>query len=165
MKLSYENYLLVNVICECLCRSALDLSKYLLAKILKICQKDGVNVGTSKQTVNPVSSDWAGNVISVFPDVSTRNIHACNTTFSDFCAKASLLQSVSLQGLSKNGLIAFFLNVFHTILLHAFIVLGVPSSGLDWRSLKVAASYEIAGDLMSLKDIDETILGKCYCWL
>jgi hypothetical protein len=41
-------------------RSALDLSKYLLAKILKICQKDGVNVGTSKQTVNPVSSDWAG---------------------------------------------------------------------------------------------------------
>ena len=58
-------------------------------------------------------------------------------------------------------MVAFFLNVFHTILLHAFIVLGVPTSGMEWRSLKAAASYEVAGDLMSLKDIDETILGFC----
>jgi hypothetical protein len=93
--------------------------------------------------------------------VSVINHRACDVVLaSDFCAKASLLQSVTLKGLSKNGLVAFFLNVFHTILLHAFVVLGVPSSGLDWRTLKVAASYEIAGDLMSLKDIDETILGE-----
>jgi hypothetical protein len=73
---------------------------------------------------------------------------------------------VSLLSLSKDDLIAFFLNIYHTLLLHSFIVLGVPSSAVDWKTLKNTASYEIAGDLMTLKDIDEVILGErfftCY---
>lgn len=113
-------------------RGALILSKQILRKILKICQNT-----KDKNVVNPDITDWV-----------------------EFSEKVSLLQSVSLHDLTKEDLIAFFLNVYHTLLLHAFVVLGVPSSNTDWRTLKMTASYEIAGDLITLKDIDEVILGN-----
>eukprot|EP00602_Paraphysomonas_sp_CaronLab_P012907 CAMPEP_0185039814 /NCGR_PEP_ID=MMETSP1103-20130426/37115_1 /TAXON_ID=36769 /ORGANISM="Paraphysomonas bandaiensis, Strain Caron Lab Isolate" /LENGTH=1342 /DNA_ID=CAMNT_0027578857 /DNA_START=175 /DNA_END=4203 /DNA_ORIENTATION=- len=112
--------------------SSIELSKQLLCRILKICENCG-----HKRNVSPASSDWV-----------------------EFSEMAALLQSVTLVGLTKPCLVAFFLNIFHTILLHAFVVLGMPSSGMEWRSFKIAASYEIAGDLMSLRDIDEYILGN-----
>jgi hypothetical protein len=88
-------------------------------------------------------------------------VNPSSTDWVEFSERASLLQAVSLSTLSKPERIAFFLNVFHTLLLHAFVVLGMPSSGMDWRTLKISASYEIAGDVVSLRDIDEYILGRC----
>lgn len=73
-----------------------------------------------------------------------------------------MLQSITLIDLSKSDLIAFFLNIYHTLLLHAYVVLGVPTSGIDWKALKSSISYEISGDIMTLRDIDEIILGKYY---
>jgi hypothetical protein len=111
----------------------MTLSKQILRRILTISKQN-----SHKNSINPEITDWI-----------------------EFSEKVSFLQSVSLSSLSKDDLIAFFLNIYHTLLLHSFIVLGVPSSGNDWKSLKTTASYEIAGDLMTLKDIDEVILGQC----
>jgi hypothetical protein len=114
------------------CRYPLTLSKQILRGILNISKQT-----TGKNSVNPEITDWI-----------------------EFSEKVSTLQSVSLRELTKSDLIAFFLNIYHTLLLHSFVVLGVPSSGTDWKSLKASASYEIAGDLMTLRDIDEVILGN-----
>ena len=113
-------------------RYPLTLSKQILRGILNISKQT-----TGKNYVNPDATDWI-----------------------EFSEKVSNLQSVSLLDLTKSDLIAFFLNIYHTLLLHSFIVLGVPSSGTDWKTLKSSASYEIAGDLMNLRDIDEVILGN-----
>ena len=40
------------------CRSAVELSKHLLIKILRICQRDSGS--QPKQAVSPVSSEWTG---------------------------------------------------------------------------------------------------------
>lgn len=111
---------------------ALILSQQILRQILNISKNTN-----SKNSVNPDVTDWI-----------------------DFSEKVSMLQSITLEELTKHDLIAFFLNVYHTLLLHAYIVVGVPASGIDWRTLKGSVSYEIAGDIMTLRDIDEVILGK-----
>ncbi len=39
-------------------------------------------------------------------------------------------------------------------------MLGVPSGGREWKVFKESVCYEIFGDILSLQDIDEILLGN-----
>ena len=115
--------------------SPVELSQDVLRRIVRYCnpRNDALNSSVGGNS----SSEWV--------------------QFSD---RIHLLQIVSLGDLTRDELTAFFLNVYHTLLTHAFVVYGVPSRAREWKSLKEKAVYEIAGDLVSLRDIDEIILGN-----
>ena len=118
----------------------LALSKRVLRRIQHICNPSAANFkvdSVSPQASNSSAFEWV-----------------------DFSDDIVLLQTISLLELSRDELIAFFINVYHTLLTHAFIMYGIPSRALTWRALKRDAAYEIAGDLISLRDIDEVILGN-----
>ena len=54
---------------------------------------------------------------------------------------------------------AFFLNIFHTLLLHALLVLGPPPADLRrWNSFFHKVSYECVGHILSLAEIEHNIL-------
>ena len=117
--------------------SPVNLSQELLRKIVHICNPNDDPLNTSFDNSNPSSYEWIA--------------------FSD---RVCLLQTVALQDLTRDEITAFFLNIYHTLLTHAFIVYGVPGRPMEWKSFKSKAAYEIAGDVMSLRDIDEIILGN-----
>ena len=75
-------------------------------------------------------------------------------------AHAHLLAQVDLSGLSSNGLLAFFLNLYHVLHFHIRVTLGEPRSlSLEQRTAFFSEyGYVVNGDKYSLNDIEHGIL-------
>jgi len=73
-----------------------------------------------------------------------------------FLDKTTFLKHLSLDALvleSKDAL-CFFVNLYHTLLKHAILILGAPGSAYPWRSFFLSASYEIGDDVFSLAELE-----------
>ena len=79
--------------------------------------------------------------------------------FAEFADTTNYLKTANIAPLSNLEKIGFFLNVFHTLLLHALLVLGPPSANVKkWKSFFHKISYECAGHILSLSEIEQNIL-------
>ena len=79
--------------------------------------------------------------------------------FAALVDSTNFLKSISLAGMPDVERMAFFLNIFHTLLLHALLVLGPPAADLaHWNSFFSRISYEISGHILSLAEIEHNIL-------
>lgn len=58
---------------------------------------------------------------------------------------------------SSDEAVAFFLNLYHTLLQHALLLLGPPSSK-DWASFFSSISYEVGGDVFSLTEMEHCVI-------
>eukprot|EP00163_Fabomonas_tropica_P007452 TRINITY_DN17175_c0_g2_i1.p1 TRINITY_DN17175_c0_g2~~TRINITY_DN17175_c0_g2_i1.p1 ORF type:complete len:807 (+),score=169.91 TRINITY_DN17175_c0_g2_i1:300-2423(+) len=83
---------------------------------------------------------------------------ASSPGFASFAFAVSDLHTVTLHGMSEDSRIAFFLNVYHTLLLHALVDIGPPSSVMQRKGFYTNICYEVAGRLYSLADIEHGIL-------
>lgn len=60
--------------------------------------------------------------------------------------------------------LAFFVNVYNALVLHAFLIHGgFPASYLEWRYITKSAHYSIGGSAYSLDDILHGILRGMCC--
>lgn len=59
--------------------------------------------------------------------------------------------------LHSDEAVAFFLNLYHTLLQHALLLLGPPSSK-DWASFFSSISYEVGGDVFSLTEMEHCVI-------
>lgn len=71
---------------------------------------------------------------------------------------ASALQVVDFTALSGADKIAVYLNVFHSMVLHAMIVIGPPASWSSWPSFFNFFSYMICFDFISMSEFEHNIL-------
>jgi hypothetical protein len=71
---------------------------------------------------------------------------------------ASALQVADFTALSGSDKIAVYLNVFHTMVLHAMIVIGPPASWSSWPSFFNFFSYMICFDFISMSEFEHNIL-------
>lgn len=64
-----------------------------------------------------------------------------------------------------------FLNLYHCLLLHAFLVVGVPTTLFKWPTFFGSYSYEAFGDVFSLAELEHCIIRageqgiECRLWL
>ena len=65
---------------------------------------------------------------------------------------------VEIKSLSASERTAFWLNVINTMLLHSFIVNGIPKSRKQRAVIQKNMSYEIDGRKYSINDIEHAIL-------
>ena len=83
-----------------------------------------------------------------------------------FLDLVSVLPCINLEkyNLSHEELLCIYLNLYHTMLLHAVLVAGVPSSSLKWPSFFNTLSYEAFGDVFSLAELEHSIIkhGKSF---
>lgn len=83
---------------------------------------------------------------------------AKSEAFRQYMLAAAELQRVQLVGLTHDELLAFFVNLYNIVCLHAYVVHGPPSNfwrrWIFFRSL----SYRVAGLDMTLDDIEHGIL-------
>jgi hypothetical protein len=75
-----------------------------------------------------------------------------------FLDSASELKRASVQNLSEAERLAFFLNVYHTMISHAFLVLGPPDSSLKWLTYFNNIAYEVSDDIFSLAELEHCIV-------
>jgi hypothetical protein len=62
--------------------------------------------------------------------------------------------------------VSMFLNLYHTMVLHAFLVVRVPSSMQEWPNVFSGCAYEAFGDVFSISDLEHGVIrgGERNCW-
>ena len=75
-----------------------------------------------------------------------------------FLDSAAKLKQAFVLGLSENARLAFFLNVYHTMISHAYLVLGPPDSSLKWITYFNNVAYEVGDDIFSLAELEHCII-------
>jgi hypothetical protein len=76
----------------------------------------------------------------------------------DFLDCAAALKDANAYDLNDDERLAFFLNVYHVVIMHAFIVLGPPKSGLEWLTYFNNFAYQCSDDVFSLTELEHNII-------
>jgi len=75
-----------------------------------------------------------------------------------FLDSAAELKRASVDNLDEESRLAFFLNVYHVMISHAFLLLGPPDSGLQWINYFNCQAYQVGDDLFSLSELEHCII-------
>jgi hypothetical protein len=96
------------------------------------------------------------------------------TTKAPTCLPVAWQQTVSLAGATEEARLAFGLNLYNTMLLHGLIERGAPeqggqglrSGGMAGRSWLANVRYKVAGEVLTLADLEQALLrgGTWVCW-
>ena len=72
----------------------------------------------------------------------------------DFLASVAALKRVDLLPLTERSRLVFFLNLYHTMVIHSYLVLGFPRGALNWISFFNGVGYEVGDDILSLTELE-----------
>jgi len=78
--------------------------------------------------------------------------------FQAFGNATAELQLIKVHNLSNNQKLVFWLNLYNTLMLHAYVSVGQPDDHHSWLKFQRASCYEIDGHLYSLWDIEHCVL-------
>lgn len=78
--------------------------------------------------------------------------------FAEFVDASEELQRVNLNSLSREERMAFFINVYNALVIHATCVFGTPKNTLERLDFFSKASYDIGGSTYTCDDIENGIL-------
>lgn len=76
----------------------------------------------------------------------------------DFLDCAAALKEADAYSLTEDERVAFFLNVYHTMIMHAYIVLGPPDSSLKLINYFNNIAYQCSDDVFSLSELEHNII-------
>jgi hypothetical protein len=71
---------------------------------------------------------------------------------------AAALKDADAYSLDEDERLAFFLNLYHVMIMHAYIVLGPPDTSLKWLSYFNTISYQCSDDVFSLAELEHNIV-------
>jgi len=75
-----------------------------------------------------------------------------------FLMSTASLKLANLRDLTEDARLVFFLNLYHVMVLHAFLVLGPPNSALQWIPYFNNIAYEANDDIFSLTELEHCII-------
>ncbi|GMH71831.1 hypothetical protein TL16_g05758 [Triparma laevis f. inornata] len=81
-----------------------------------------------------------------------------NENLKAFLNHASELKRCHIGGLSEKAKLTFFLNLYHLMITHAYLVLGTPTSSFKWISYFNMISYQVDDDIFSLTELEHCII-------
>ena len=68
------------------------------------------------------------------------------------------LKTAHLHELGETQKKAFFLNLYHVMVMHAFLVLGPPDSSFKWISYFNNIAYQVSDDIFSIAELEHNII-------
>ncbi|CAE8616402.1 unnamed protein product, partial [Polarella glacialis] len=75
-----------------------------------------------------------------------------------FMDSTCLLKAIRFDGWTDSELLAFWLNVYHCMLLHGLLVFGVPKSQSERKNFHSRVTYLIGATPVSLRELETEIL-------
>lgn len=75
-----------------------------------------------------------------------------------FLEVAASLKDTVTDNLSEDKKLAFFLNLYHVMISHAFLVLGPPNWSLVWINYFNNVAYQAGDDIFSLTELEHCII-------
>ncbi|KAM7380697.1 hypothetical protein PAMP_003975 [Pampus punctatissimus] len=83
---------------------------------------------------------------------------SANPAFERYCELAVQLQRVELLSLSREERLAFFINIYNTLVIHGNLRLGFPTNMWQRYRFFNYVSYLIGGEVFTLQDIENGVL-------
>ncbi|XP_058214045.1 uncharacterized protein LOC131325673 isoform X2 [Rhododendron vialii] len=77
----------------------------------------------------------------------------------EFRSLVSRLEEVDPKKMKHEEKLAFWINVHNVLVMHAYLVYGIPGSNLKRISLLLKAAYNVGGQIISVDMIQSSILG------
>ncbi|KAJ9152891.1 hypothetical protein P3X46_026399 [Hevea brasiliensis] len=77
----------------------------------------------------------------------------------DFRSLVSQLEAADPRKLKQEEKLAFWINVHNALVMHAFLVYGIPCSSMKRTSLLLKAAYNVGGHTVNVDMIQNSILG------
>jgi Protein of unknown function, DUF547 len=146
-----------------LIRNPNRLVETLLQKAFRLCASPNSGDGGkgTNMTMTSLADGESENYVAV--DLSEDEMPIdVQCAWIEFLDGVSLLQAIDLKysGLGSEELLCLMLNVYHCLLIHAFLVVGVPNGASKWRSFYCSSSYEAFGDVFSLIELEHCIIRR-----
>ncbi|CAN4107601.1 unnamed protein product [Withania somnifera] len=88
----------------------------------------------------------------------SRSLDGVEQMLKQFRYLVSKLEEVSFKEMRHEEKLAFWINVHNVLVMHAFLVHGIPTSNLKRVSLLLKAAYNIGGNTVSVDMIQNSIL-------
>ena len=79
-------------------------------------------------------------------------------SYLDFHSATSELSQVTVEYLSHNQKLAFWINTFNLMALHAHIEIGQPETPEEWYNFQHRACYQIQGQIYSMLQVEHCVL-------
>jgi hypothetical protein len=77
----------------------------------------------------------------------------------DFLVCAARLKNANVATLANDTQkIVFFLNLYHVMIMHAYLVIGPPDHGLQWINYFSHIAYQVGDDIFSLTELEHCII-------
>ena len=81
-----------------------------------------------------------------------------NENLKNFLNQSSQLKKCHIGSMSERAKLTFFLNLYHLMITHAYLILGVPTSSFKWVSYFNMISYQVDDDIFSLTELEHCII-------
>jgi hypothetical protein len=110
-----------------------------------------------QQEINP--NDLIESILTtIFFLCQSDHTRANDREWVKFWDDISLLQTIKLIGLTETQRLAFFLNLYHVMVLHACLMFGPPPAWNHWNAFFNNISYVVSFELVSIAELEYCIL-------
>jgi len=111
---------------------------------------------TSKQTAPEYTMELAERALTKVLALQPKGPD--DNDLGDFLDCAAALKDADVYSLSEDQKFAFFLNVYHAMIMHTYIVQGPPDSSIKLINYFNLISYQVSDDVFSLAELEHNII-------
>ncbi|KAH0643070.1 hypothetical protein KY290_034674 [Solanum tuberosum] len=133
---------------------------------------------STEQKRSPLSSRSSTNVIIPQHDIKEERDWFCKSTIeiswiatdknnvsrasyaiSNYRVLVEQLERVNLSQMETNNKMAFWINLYNSLVMHAYLAYGIPQNSLRRLALFHKAAYNVGGQVISANAIEQSIFG------
>ncbi|KAG9452276.1 hypothetical protein H6P81_005180 [Aristolochia fimbriata] len=132
-------------------------------KTIKVCSPLPSKVSTNVVLPQGNSADglkWPCKSMTEVSWISTdkNQYHRASYAISSYRVLVEQLERVNANQMENNAKLAFWINVYNSLVMHAFLTYGVPHGSLRRVALFHKAAYNIGGHIVTASVIEHSIL-------
>ncbi|KAJ0049636.1 hypothetical protein Pint_15852 [Pistacia integerrima] len=103
--------------------------------------------------------DWSCKSMVEISWISTDKSHLSRASYAinNYRVLVEQLERVTVSQMESNTRIAFWINVYNALVMHAYLAYGIPHSSLRRLALFHKAAYNIGGHIISANAIEQSI--------
>lgn len=133
---------------------------------------------STEQKRSPLSSRSSTNVIIPQHDIKEERDWFCKSTIeiswiatdknnvsrasyaiSNYRVLVEQLERVNLSQMETNNKVAFWINLYNSLVMHAYLAYGIPQNSLKRLALFHKAAYNVGGQVISANAMEQSIFG------
>lgn len=87
------------------------------------------------------------------------NISRASYAISNYRVLVEQLERVNLSEMETNNKMAFWINLYNSLVMHAYLAYGIPQNSLRRLAVFHKAAYNVGGQVISANGIEQSIFG------